>query len=197
MKCLIVLLAVCGLAAANIPVLGGKSNTYRKQDVSLSHVWLVAKFPTYLNVLQDYGNYAFGYNIIDPYGATNSREEKGDANGNVVGSYSLTDIDGRARKVNYVADKLGFRAAIDTNEPGTGNSDPAAVVINGPDALTSGTTLREDGYIPPQYNQPLPLAAPAVVQTGPLLVQRGGPLLGALNVKIPSSLGLYDGKAKA
>lgn len=38
--------------------------------------------------------------------------------GNKVGSYSLADIDGRARRVDYVADKMGFRAAVKTNEPG-------------------------------------------------------------------------------
>lgn len=64
------------------------------------------------------GNYAFGYDIVDGKGAANSRSEVGDAMGNKVGSYSLADIDGRARRVDYVADKMGFRAAVKTNEPG-------------------------------------------------------------------------------
>ena len=64
------------------------------------------------------GNYAFGYDIVDGKGASNSRAEVGDAHGNKQGSYTLTDIDGRARKVSYVADGLGFRAAVKTNEPG-------------------------------------------------------------------------------
>lgn len=69
-------------------------------------------------ILQGMGNYAFGYDIVDGKGASNSRSEVGDAYGNKKGSYSLADIDGRVRKVEYVADKLGFRAAVKTNEPG-------------------------------------------------------------------------------
>ncbi|GFY61065.1 adult-specific rigid cuticular protein 15.7 [Trichonephila inaurata madagascariensis] len=42
------------------------------------------------------GNYAFGYNIKDGLGATNSRSEVGDGYGNKKGSYTITDIDGRA-----------------------------------------------------------------------------------------------------
>lgn len=49
------------------------------------------------------------------------------------GSYGLHDKDGRMRVVHYVADKYGFRAVIKTNEPGTGNSDAANAVYNGPD----------------------------------------------------------------
>ena len=64
------------------------------------------------------GNYAFGYDIVDGKGASNSRAEVGDGYGNKKGSYTLADIDGRVRKVEYVADKLGFRAAVKTNEPG-------------------------------------------------------------------------------
>lgn len=41
------------------------------------------------------------------------------------GSYGLTDVDGRTRLVNYQADKYGFVATVDTNEPGTGREDAA------------------------------------------------------------------------
>ncbi|UYV75461.1 hypothetical protein LAZ67_13000347 [Cordylochernes scorpioides] len=59
--------------------------------------------------------------------------ETGDGHGNVVGSYNLADIDGRVRKVNYVADRAhGFRAVINTNEPGTAASLPAAAVMASP-----------------------------------------------------------------
>ena len=92
---------------------GGYSNIYRKQD--------------------DYGNYAFGYHIKDPWGATNFRKESGDAWGNKRGSYGLKDVDGRERIVKYVADKGGFRAKIQTNEPGTSSLDSADAVYNGPD----------------------------------------------------------------
>ncbi|XP_022251452.1 uncharacterized protein LOC106467545 [Limulus polyphemus] len=77
----------------------------------------------------DYGNYAFNYDIVDPVGATNGRWEAGDGYGNKRGAYSLTDIDGRARRVEYVADGAGFRAVVKTNEPGTAASAPAAAVV--------------------------------------------------------------------
>ncbi|GIY79803.1 adult-specific rigid cuticular protein 15.7 [Caerostris darwini] len=76
-----------------------------------------------------FGNYAFGYDIKDGLGATNSRSEVGDAHGNKKGSYTLGDIDGRARRVDYVADGHGFRATVKTNEPGTAASAPAAALI--------------------------------------------------------------------
>ncbi|XP_076334686.1 uncharacterized protein LOC143238402 [Tachypleus tridentatus] len=77
----------------------------------------------------DFGNYAFNYDIVDPLGATNGRWEAGDGYGNKRGAYSLTDIDGRARRVEYVADGAGFRAVVKTNEPGTAASAPAAAVV--------------------------------------------------------------------
>ncbi|CAN8031778.1 unnamed protein product, partial [Ixodes persulcatus] len=85
---------------------GGTSKQYRKQD--------------------DYGHYRFGYDIVNGYGAVNGRHEAGAAYGPVHGSYYLGDIDGRHRRVEYVADKLGFRAVVKTNEPGTKTSLPAA-----------------------------------------------------------------------
>ena len=78
------------------------------------------------------GNYAFGYDITNGHGASNSRRESGDAHGNKHGSYSIHDIDGRARRVDYVADGHGFRAVVNTNEPGTAHSAPAAAVIASP-----------------------------------------------------------------
>ncbi|KAF8787598.1 Adult-specific rigid cuticular protein 15.7 like protein [Argiope bruennichi] len=89
-----------------------------------------------------FGNYAFGYDIKDGLGATNSRSEVGDAHGNKKGSYTLADIDGRARRVDYVADGHGFRAVVKTNEPGT-----AATAVVGHAA---------------SYPAPLAVAAPAV-----------------------------------
>ncbi|XP_054162443.1 cuticle protein 14-like [Oppia nitens] len=84
--------------------------------------------------LQDnHGNYKFGYNIKDKWGGENAREEKGGPHGGVVGSYSLYSPKGGKRTVHYVADKQGFRAQIQTNEPGTGNQDAADAIINGVD----------------------------------------------------------------
>ncbi|KAH6947517.1 hypothetical protein HPB50_019593 [Hyalomma asiaticum] len=85
---------------------GGHSVTHRKQD--------------------DYGNYNFGYNIVNGHGAANGRHESGSAYGGVKGAYYLADADGRSRRVDYVADKWGFRAMVKTNEPGTKTSFPAA-----------------------------------------------------------------------
>ncbi|KAH7983603.1 hypothetical protein HPB52_013109 [Rhipicephalus sanguineus] len=77
-------------------------------------------------IAQDHGHYSFGYDIVNGYGAVNGRHETGSAYGPVHGSYYLGDIDGRHRQVHYVADKLGFRAVVKTNEPGTKSSLPAA-----------------------------------------------------------------------
>ncbi|XP_053202361.1 uncharacterized protein LOC128387206 [Panonychus citri] len=92
---------------------GGASKVFQKQDGK--------------------GNYAFGYNVLDPKGASNYREESGDAWGNKAGSYGLKDKDGRLRIVHYVADKNGFRVKIDSNEPGVASVDSAHAKFNGPD----------------------------------------------------------------
>lgn len=57
------------------------------------------------------------------------RHEEGDGDGSVKGSYGYTDDKGVYREVHYVADKQGFRAKINTNEPGTSNQDSADVEI--------------------------------------------------------------------
>ncbi|KAF8767254.1 Adult-specific rigid cuticular protein 15.7 like protein [Argiope bruennichi] len=51
-------------------------------------------------------------------GTTQHRKETGDEKGSVKGSYGFTDSSGLYRAVDYVADKLGFRAVVNTNEPG-------------------------------------------------------------------------------
>ncbi|UXI22089.1 LIM domain protein [Sarcoptes scabiei] len=74
------------------------------------------------------GNYAFGYNEDHATGGTFRRETG--SPGLAHGSYGLRTIDGRVRVVNYVADGHGFRANIQTNEPGVEDQDPASVLIN-------------------------------------------------------------------
>ena len=81
------------------------------------------------SLLKIAGNYQFGYNEDHATGGT-FRRESGNGLGQVVGSYGLRDADGRVRTVNYVADALGFRANINSNEPGVEPKDPAAVAIN-------------------------------------------------------------------
>lgn len=76
----------------------------------------------------NYGNYNFGYDEAHNSGGSSRREEQ--TNGIRRGSYSLSDADGRRRTVNYVADAYGFRASVDSNEPGVEPRDPADVLIN-------------------------------------------------------------------
>jgi len=98
-----------GAVLAHAPLVNtGALNVYRSQD--------------------NHGNYAFGYDEAHATGGT-FRREKG-APGIMIGSYGLKDIDGRVRIVNYVADALGYRASIKTNEPGVEPKDPAATLIN-------------------------------------------------------------------
>ncbi|KAG0427860.1 hypothetical protein HPB47_025100, partial [Ixodes persulcatus] len=69
--------------------------------------------------------YSFGYDNVDEFGTRLTRQETGDELNNKVGSYGYVDAHGVARTVNYVADALGFRATVETNEPGTKTSAPA------------------------------------------------------------------------
>ncbi|KAG8173363.1 hypothetical protein JTE90_005681 [Oedothorax gibbosus] len=103
----IILFALFAASQAAI-LLGGASEQYRSQD--------------------GLGNYAFGYNEGHGSGST-FRKESG-SHGVVAGSYGLRDADGRQRVVNYVADAAGFRADIQTNEPGVEPKDPAHTAIN-------------------------------------------------------------------
>lgn len=68
--------------------------------------------------------YAFGYQAEG-----SARQESADASGKVTGSYQVVNEDGSVRLVKYVADENGFRADIDTNEPGTKSDNPADVTL--------------------------------------------------------------------
>ncbi|PRD27854.1 UNVERIFIED_CONTAM: Adult-specific rigid cuticular protein 15.7 [Trichonephila clavipes] len=109
-----------------------------------------------------FGNYAFGYDIKNGVGAANSRSEVGDGYGNKKGSYTIADIDGRARRVDYVADAHGFRASVKTNEPGTAASAPAAALIASPYAGPVGPVVNHVAPAAPAVAAPIALAAPAV-----------------------------------
>ncbi|KAH6938973.1 hypothetical protein HPB50_015334 [Hyalomma asiaticum] len=74
--------------------------------------------------------YSFSYDITNDFGTRLSQSESGDANNVKTGTYSYSEANGVFRNVQYIADKDGFRATIDTNEPGTKSSAPADVVIN-------------------------------------------------------------------
>lgn len=111
------------------------------------------------------GDYTFGYNEDHPSGGS-FRREAGSLAGK-TGSYGLRDIDGRTRIVNYVADAAGFRAAIQTNEPGVEPKNPAATSINAPAVIgkytveKSSATSDMDSLL--TYNISSSLAAPAPV----------------------------------
>ncbi|KAH9406773.1 hypothetical protein TYRP_013034 [Tyrophagus putrescentiae] len=62
---------------------------------------------------------------------TLSRQETGDAQGVVRGTYTLIDKDGRQRTVTYTADPVnGFQAQIQSNEPGLVSHQPAGATYN-------------------------------------------------------------------
>ncbi|XP_067118628.1 uncharacterized protein [Centruroides vittatus] len=85
-----------------------------------------ASGPTGADVGGALAPYSFHYAVSGVDGG-NSRRESSDGAGNVRGSYSLNIKDGRRRKVDYTADSGGFRASVDTNEPGTKSENPARV----------------------------------------------------------------------
>ncbi|KAH6920592.1 hypothetical protein HPB50_028421 [Hyalomma asiaticum] len=72
--------------------------------------------------------YSFGY-VAQAIGGSSSRQEVGDGNGAVQGVYTLNTPEGGQRKVKYTADGAGFRAVVDTNEPGTQSESPADVAL--------------------------------------------------------------------
>ncbi|KAH7965356.1 hypothetical protein HPB49_006274 [Dermacentor silvarum] len=74
--------------------------------------------------------YSFGYDNVDEYGNQQFRSEQGDSNNAKTGSYGYRDANGLYRRVNYVADGNGFRATVDTNEPGTAPGTSADAVFN-------------------------------------------------------------------
>lgn len=73
--------------------------------------------------------FSYSYDTVDELGNRMGRQESGDGSGTVTGFYSYQDINGMARIVRYIADASGFRAQIQTNEPGTETSNPADAEI--------------------------------------------------------------------
>jgi len=132
------------------------------------------------------GDYTFGYNEDHPSGGS-FRREAGNLAGK-TGSYGLRDIDGRTRIVNYVADAAGFRASIQTNEPGVEPKDPAATLINkaAPVAVAAPAPVAVAAPAP----APLPLAAPAPVALAapaPVAVAAPAPLAAPVAIAAPAA----------
>ncbi|KAH7963938.1 hypothetical protein HPB52_023825 [Rhipicephalus sanguineus] len=74
--------------------------------------------------------YSFGYDSTDEFGTQLFHKEQGDASNAKTGAYGYRDANGLFRTVKYVADANGFRATIDTNEPGTAPGSSADAVFN-------------------------------------------------------------------
>ncbi|XP_065300269.1 cuticle protein 10.9-like [Dermacentor albipictus] len=74
--------------------------------------------------------YSFGYDSTDEFGTQLFHKEQGDASNAKSGSYGYRDANGLFRTVKYVADANGFRATVDTNEPGTAPGASADAVFN-------------------------------------------------------------------
>ncbi|XP_054723860.1 cuticle protein 10.9-like [Uloborus diversus] len=88
--------------------------------------------------------YSFSYKAEGDEGSS-SHEENSDGAGTVRGSYTVTDIDGRNRVVEYIADAAGFRATVRTNEPGTDNGAPANVIFESTAPDAKGPIIRYSG----------------------------------------------------
>ncbi|CAN7937935.1 unnamed protein product, partial [Ixodes hexagonus] len=74
--------------------------------------------------------YSFGYDTVDEYGTKLFHKEQGDSSNAKTGEYGYTDANGLFRRVSYVADAGGFRAKVDTNEPGTQSGVTGDAVFN-------------------------------------------------------------------
>lgn len=93
---------------------------------------------------------------MDELGNRQYRSEQGDANNVKTGSYGYTDVYGLYRRVNYVADANGFRATVDTNEPGTAPGASADVVFNASPVVppVPGGTAASAGFGAARYGAP-------------------------------------------
>ncbi|KAK8775176.1 hypothetical protein V5799_031479 [Amblyomma americanum] len=112
--------------------------------------------------------YSFGYDTVDEYGNQQFHSERGGADNGKIGSYGYRDINGLYRRVNYVADAKGFRATVDTNEPGTASGASADVVFNKAPVVApvpAGAAVYVSRGVPAPYGARLP---------GPYLANRYG-----------------------
>lgn len=106
--------------------------------------------------------YAFDYSIEG-----SSRRESGDVNGVVRGQYTIKNPDGSQRIVDYVADRDGFRARVDTNEAGTESQQPASVSLRSSQPAAQDISLRLEGKTREFLQPPQVLASPPATKTQP------------------------------
>lgn len=111
--------------------------------------------------------YAFGYNVKDDYGNNQYRKEEAGNDGVIKGSYGYTDAAGLYRVVEYIADRLGFRTKIRSNEPGLKSMNSAAVTLdaqNPPEAVVAAASAPKETIAAPK---PLiPASLPLIVPSG-------------------------------
>ncbi|GFX25833.1 cuticle protein 10.9 [Trichonephila clavipes] len=105
----------------------GRSDPYEAQESEYK-----TSYDAYSNLKEETHPphpFHFGYDVLDEHGNKLQRQEQGDQHGNVKGSYGYVDAHGVYRQVDYVADHSGFRAVVQSNEPGVANEDPADVKL--------------------------------------------------------------------
>lgn len=93
--------------------------------------------------------YSFNYQVEG-----SSRHESGDTKGTVRGQYTLQGADGSNRIVDYVADRNGFRAQVNTNEFGTQGDSPANVALRSSQPDAQDISLRLEGKTREFLNPP-------------------------------------------
>ena len=110
--------------------------------------------------------YSFNYKSDTEDGGSSSHEESGDGSGTVRGSYTVNNLEGHIRVVEYEAGPNGFTAVVRTNEPGTDNSFPANVIFESTAPEAKGPVIRYgndqstrfSAREPASYNPPSPNA---------------------------------------
>ncbi|EEC15846.1 cuticle protein, putative [Ixodes scapularis] len=98
--------------------------------------------------------YNFGYDTVDEYGNKQFHKEQGDANNAKTGSFGYRDANGVYRRVNYVADANGFRATVETNEPGTKAGVSADAVFDARSVVVTPSLSKAAAYGAPVYAKP-------------------------------------------
>ncbi|KAH7967197.1 hypothetical protein HPB49_023470 [Dermacentor silvarum] len=102
--------------------------------------------------------YSFGYDNTDQFGTRLFHKEEGDASNNKRGSFGYRDANGLFRTVTYVADANGFRATVDTNEPGTAPAASADAVFNANPVAAPAVTSVAGSVVPGGFVEARPAA---------------------------------------
>ncbi|XP_035220716.1 cuticle protein 10.9-like [Stegodyphus dumicola] len=133
--------------------------------------------------------YSFNYISDTEDGGRSSHQESGDGAGRVTGSYTVNDLEGHERIVEYIADEGGFRANIRTNEPGTASLNPADVVVESSapqEGAAIAYSLGAGGPVARPAAQIAPVGPPVAAAGG-----RGGPRYVLVPVTDPRARGAY------